>query len=126
MANLKGVFDASLMDFSVAHLDRLPAIDCRHRVGVAVFVGTDPAQGRLVPGKIGGPCNKADLWYLARSLLKTDVRRLTTAAKDVRPALAAIKGMSPAQVDISYVLGVPQRSACFFGRQSWPTSARLR
>ncbi|WP_316206830.1 MULTISPECIES: aldo/keto reductase [unclassified Bradyrhizobium] len=118
IAGLRGIFDVALIDFNVAQLDRLPTIDHLHKAGVAVVAGTVLAQGHLIRGKIGQVRKAADLWYIARSILKEDARRLAKAAKDVRPALDSIEGMSAAQAAISYVLGLTQISACIFGTTS--------
>ncbi|WP_256387654.1 aldo/keto reductase [Bradyrhizobium sp. ORS 285] len=115
IADLDGIFDVALIDLNVAQLDRLPVLDYLHKAGVAVIAGTVLAQGHLSGGKIGRPRNKADLWYLARSLLNRDARRLAKAARHLRPALAGIDEMSAAQAAISYVLGLRQVSSCIFG-----------
>ncbi|WP_315722326.1 MULTISPECIES: aldo/keto reductase [unclassified Bradyrhizobium] len=115
IADLDGVFDVALIDLNVAQLDRLPVVDYLHRAGVAVIAGTVLAQGHLIGGKIGRPRTQADLWYLARSLLNRDARRLAEVARDVRPALAGIEGMSASQAAMSYVLGLRQVSSCIFG-----------
>ncbi|MCL8484685.1 MULTISPECIES: aldo/keto reductase [Bradyrhizobium] len=115
VAQLKGVFDVALIDLNVAQLDRLPVVEQLHKAGIAVVAGTVLAQGHLIRGKIGHIRSAADLWYLARALLKPDARRLALAARDVRPALAAVEGLSAAQAAMSYILGLPQVSACIFG-----------
>ncbi|WP_456776216.1 aldo/keto reductase [Bradyrhizobium sp. USDA 4369] len=115
VAQLQGVFDVALIDLNVAQLDRLPVVEQLHKAGIAVVAGTVLAQGHLIRGKIGHIRSAADLWYLARALLKPDARRLALAARDVRPALAAVEGLSAAQAAMSYILGLPQVSACIFG-----------
>jgi len=115
IADLRGVFDVALIDLNVAQLDRLPIVNYLYKSGVSVVAGTVLAQGHLVDGKIGQMRRISDLWYFARSVLKSDSKRLARAAKNIRPALNTVHGMSPAQAAIAYILGLNEISSCIFG-----------
>jgi len=115
VADLGGIFDVALVDINVAQLDRLPIIEYMHNAGIAVMAGTVLAQGHLIGGKIGRVRRLSDIWYFARALLKSDARRLAHAARDVRPVLNSISGMSAAQAAMAYVLSLPQVTSCIFG-----------
>ncbi|WP_257168566.1 aldo/keto reductase [Bradyrhizobium sp. SRS-191] len=114
-ADLNGVFDVVLIDLNVAQLDRIPIIEYMHNAGLSIVAGTVLAQGHLITGKIGHIRRAADLWYLARATLKPESRKLADAARFVRPALASIRSMTPAQAAIAYVLSLPQVSSCVIG-----------
>jgi len=115
IATLPGAFDVALIDFNVAQLDRLEAIQMLHRAGIAVMVGNVLAQGHLISGKIGRLRGAADAYYLLRAIVKSDARRLARAARHLRPALAAVNGMTAAQAAMAFALSVPQISSCIFG-----------
>jgi aryl-alcohol dehydrogenase-like predicted oxidoreductase len=115
VADLRGVFDVALVDFNIAQLDRIPVVEYMHKAGIAVLAGTVLAQGHLVDGKIGRLRRMSDIWYLARAALKSDARRLSQAARDVRPVLDSISSMSAAQAAMAYILSLPQISSCIFG-----------
>jgi len=59
-----------LLDYNVLQLDRDPVISELSKAGIGVVAGTVLAQGHLVEGKIGSLKSFADLWYLARALIK--------------------------------------------------------
>nr|WP_157872500.1 aldo/keto reductase [Bradyrhizobium sp. ORS 278] len=118
IADLDGVFDVALIDFNVAQLDRLPVVEYLHNAGVAVVAGTVLAQGHLIQGKLSHIRRQADVWYLARAVLKPDSRRLARAAHSMRAALTGVEGMSSAQAAMAYVLAVPQIASCIFGTTS--------
>lgn len=109
------LFDVALVDYNVLQLDREPEIDDLCRAGVGVMAGTVLAQGHLLKGKIGRMRKPADLWYLARALLKPSSRALMQASHGMKQTLASITEMSPAQAAFAYVLRNPSVSTCVQG-----------
>ncbi len=109
------LFDVALVDYNVLQLDREPVIEDLHRAGVGVMAGTVLAQGHLLQGKIGKMRRPADLWYLARALLKPSSRALMQASRGMKLALASVTEMSPAQAAFAYVLRNPSVSTCVLG-----------
>lgn len=109
------IFDMVLIDYNVLQLDREPVIDELYEAGIGVVAGTVLAQGHLVKGKIGSLRSKADIWYLARALLKPAGRRLSRNAKAMRETLLLSIEMTGAQAAFAYALGNPAISSCVFG-----------
>lgn len=109
------LFDVTLIDYSVLQPDREPVVAELHRLGVGVMAGTVLAQGHVLKGKIGKLRNPADLWYLARALLKPSSRALMRASRRMKQTLASIPEMSPAQAAFAYVLRNPSVSTCVLG-----------
>ncbi|MBK7704106.1 MAG: aldo/keto reductase [bacterium] len=112
------IFDMVLIDFNVLQLDREAAIGDLHRAGLGIAAGTVLAQGHLIKGKIGTVRSAADIWYLARALLKPAGRRLAGSSVAMRDALAKIAEMTPAQAAFSYILENPAIASCVFGTTS--------
>ena len=111
------VFDVALIDYNVLQQDRETAIKTLHNAGIGVVAGTVLAQGHLVNGKIGSLRSPADIWYLARALLKNTGRRLAACSKQAKmpELLASFRSMSPAQAAFAYVLANPSVASCVFG-----------
>lgn len=109
------VFDMVLIDYNVLQVDREPLIGELNRAGVGVVAGTVLAQGHLIAGKIGRIRSMADLWYLARSVMKPSSRQLARAAGDMREILSSFHGLSAAQAAFAYVLGQPGVASAVFG-----------
>ncbi|QGQ26248.1 aldo/keto reductase [Gimesia benthica] len=109
------LFDMVLLDFNVLQLDREPVIRKLAEVGIGVVAGTVLAQGHLVAGKIGSFKSTADLWYLARALLKSTGRQFSRNAQPMREALATVENLTPAQAAFAYVLANQDISSCVFG-----------
>ena len=109
------IFDMVLIDYNVLQLDREPVIGELYEAGIGVVAGTVLAQGHLVKGKIGSLRSMADIWYLARALLKPAGRRLSRNAKGMRETLRLSDEMTGAQAAFAYVLGNPAISSCVFG-----------
>ena len=109
------IFDVVLIDYNVIQLDREPVIDELYRAGIGVVAGTVLAQGHLVKGKIGTLRSRADIWYLARAMLKPAGRRLSRKAAAMRETLLLSNEMTGAQAAFAYVLGNPAISSCVFG-----------
>ncbi|MEQ9071590.1 MAG: aldo/keto reductase, partial [Gimesia chilikensis] len=109
------LFDMVLLDFNVLQLDREPVIRKLAEAGIGVVAGTVLAQGHLVAGKIGSFKSTADLWYLARALLKSTGRQFSRNAQPMREALATVENLTPAQAAFAYVLANPDISSCVFG-----------
>lgn len=112
------IFDVALIDYNVLQLDREPIVDILHRSGMGVVAGTVLAQGHLISGKIGSLKSSADLWYLARALLKRSGRQLARSSKEMRKTLSSIPGMSAAQAAFAYILQNPAVASCVFGTTS--------
>jgi aryl-alcohol dehydrogenase-like predicted oxidoreductase len=110
-----GLFDVALVDYSVLQIDREDDLDALHRAGIGVVAGTVLGQGHLIDGKIGRIRATADLWYLARAVLKGSGRAFRRAAAEMRGTLAGIPGLTPAQAAVAYVLGNPAVASCVFG-----------
>jgi len=108
-------FDLVLLDYNVLQLDREDIIEKLANAGVGVLAGTVLAQGSLVKGKIGSIKSMADLWYLARALIKPASRALLRKSKPMRKTLAEIENMNSAQAAVSYVLNNKNISSCIFG-----------
>jgi aryl-alcohol dehydrogenase-like predicted oxidoreductase len=115
VAKHPSVFDMVLIDLNILQLDRLPVVQTLSDAGVGVVAGTVLAQGHLIKGKIGRFGNAADLWYLARALLKSDGLKLAKAAHTARSVLGSIEEMTPAQAAMAYVLDDPAVVSCVFG-----------
>jgi len=109
------LYDMVLLDYNVLQLDREPLIDQLVQAGIGVVAGTVLGQGHLVKGKIGSRRSRADLWYLARALIKPMGRRLSQSAKQMREVLSSIDNMTPAQAAFAYILENPGISSCVFG-----------
>lgn len=109
------IFDMILIDFNLLQLDREPIISELDQAGIGVVAGTVLAQGHLVKGKIGKIAAPADIWYLARALLKRSGRVLANCSKEMREALSLIKEMSAPQAAFSYILENPRIASCVFG-----------
>lgn len=84
-------------------------LDAHHRgvferakaAGIGVAAISPLAQG-LYRRRIFTPTSIADGWKLARALVKN--RQSLAAAQKVRPLLAGVEGLSPAQVALCYAL----------------------
>lgn len=109
------IFDVALIDYNVLQLDRDPTVDMLHRSGIGVVAGTVLAQGHLINGKIGTLRSSADIWYLARALLKSDGRRLARVSGKMRKTLSSINEMSAAQAAFAYILENRSVASCVFG-----------
>jgi aryl-alcohol dehydrogenase-like predicted oxidoreductase len=109
------IFDVALIDYNVLQLDREPTIDALDRSGIGVIAGTVLAQGHLINGKIGSLKSSADLWYLARALLKGTGRRLAGSSREMQKTLSSIAGMSAAQAAFAYILQNSSVASCVFG-----------
>lgn len=114
------IFDVALIDYNVLQLDREPTIDRLHQAGIGVVAGTVLAQGHLISGKIGSIKSPADVWYLARALLKGSGRRLAKSSREMRRILSSITEMSAAQASFASVLGNPAVASCVLGTTSIP------
>jgi aryl-alcohol dehydrogenase-like predicted oxidoreductase len=109
------IFDMVLIDYNVLQLDREPVINKLDQSGIGVVAGTVLAQGHLVKGKIGSLKTRADIWYLARAMLKHTGRRKAKMSKEMRETLFSITEMSAAQAAFAYILENPAISSCVFG-----------
>ena len=109
------IFDMILLDYNVLQLDREPIIHKLHMSGIGVVAGTVLAQGHLVKGKIGSLKTVADIWYLARALLKPTGRLLLKNSKEMKETLSLTSEMTGAQAAFAYILGNPEISSCVFG-----------
>jgi len=109
------IFDIALIDYNLLQLDREPVINTLSSAGIGVVAGTVLAQGHLVRGKIGSIKSYADIWYLARALLKTSSRRLLFGSRGMKDILNSIPGMTAAQAAFAYVLQNPSIVSCVFG-----------
>lgn len=115
IAQYPELFDMVLLDYNVLQLDREPVIQQLADAGIGVVAGTVLAQGHLVEGKIGSLRSVADLWYLARAILKPMGRQFSRNAKQMREALAAAGDLTPAQAAFAYILDNEKVSSCVFG-----------
>lgn len=109
------LFDMVLLDYNVLQLDRDPVIEELSEAGIGVVAGTVLAQGHLVEGKIGSLKSFADLWYLARALIKPTGRQLSRNSKEMRKALSSSNNMTAAQAAFAYILENKGISSCVFG-----------
>jgi aryl-alcohol dehydrogenase-like predicted oxidoreductase len=109
------LFDMVLIDYNVLQLDRELIIERLSQAGLGVVAGTVLAQGHLIQGKIGSIKTKADLWYLARAILKRTSRNLANNSQAMRDTLSSITEMSAAQAAFAYILGNPNIASCVFG-----------
>lgn len=111
------LFDVALLDYNVLQQDREAVIRDLQRAGVGVIAGTVLAQGHLLNGKFGVPRSAADIWYLARALLKPASRRLATGARrtGMPQLLESFPGLSPAQAAFAFVRANPAITSCAFG-----------
>lgn len=109
------LFDMVLLDYNVLQLDRAPVIQQLAEAGIGVVAGTVLAQGHLVKGKIGSLRSTADLWYLARALLRPTGRRFSRNAREMREALAAAGNLTAAQAAFAYILENTNVASCVFG-----------
>ncbi len=109
------IFDMVLLDYNVLQLDREPIINKLHKSGIGVVAGTVLAQGHLVKGKIGSFKTIADIWYLARALLKPTGRLLFRNSKEMQDTLSSSTEMTGAQAAFAYILGNCEISSCVFG-----------
>jgi len=115
VADHRELFDVLLLDVNVCQLDRLPMIEKLHATGIGVLAGTVLGQGHLIKGKIGRIRTFADVWYLARAVLREEGRNLAKYSSAMRETLSSIPGMTPAQAAISFVLGHSPVAACVVG-----------
>lgn len=117
MSRHPDIFDVALIDYNVLQQDREIIIETLRNAGIGVVAGTVLAQGHLIKGKIGSLHSPADIWYLARALLKNTGRRLAASSKQTRmpELLASLRSMSPAQAAFAYVLANPAVASCVFG-----------
>jgi len=109
------IFDMVLIDYNILQLDREDIISKLHNAGIGVVAGTVLAQGHLVKGKIGSIKSIADIWYLARAIIKPAGRKLSRGSKIMREALLSLNDITPAQAAFSYILGNNEISSCIFG-----------
>jgi aryl-alcohol dehydrogenase-like predicted oxidoreductase len=109
------LFDVALIDYNALQLDREPVIAAMHDAGIGVLAGTVLAQGHLSNNRMFQLKSAADLWYLARSLVKSSSRRLMLSAGAMRKAFANIHSQHPAQTAFAYVLQNPAISSCLLG-----------
>ena len=114
------VFDMILIDYNVLQLDREPVISSLYAAGIGVVAGTVLGQGHLVKGKIGSFKTAADIWYLARAMLKHTGRRLAKSSVQMRDTLASVIEMSSAQAAFSFILENSAIASCVFGTTSIP------
>jgi aryl-alcohol dehydrogenase-like predicted oxidoreductase len=114
------VFDMILLDYNVLQLDREPVISSLSAAGIGVVAGTVLGQGHLVKGKIGSLKTAADIWYLARALLKHTGRRLAKSSVQMRNTLASVVEMSSAQAAFAFILENSAIASCVFGTTSIP------
>lgn len=113
-------FDMVLLDYNVLQLDREPIISKLNNAGIGVVAGTVLAQGHLINGKIGKIKSLADLWYLARAILKPTSRILYKNSFGMRKTLSMLSGMTAAQGAFVYILCNKEISSCVFGTTSLP------
>ena len=109
------LFDMVLIDYNVLQLDREPIICKLYEAGIGVVAGTVLAQGHLVQGKIGSIKTTADVWYLARALLKSTARILSRNSIEMKQTLSMLNEMTAAQAAFAYILGNIKISSCVFG-----------
>jgi len=109
------IYDMVLIDYNLLQLDREPAINELYNAGIGVVAGTVLAQGHLVAGKIGTIKSVADIWYLARAILKPSGRRLSRNSYRMREAILASNSMTAVQAAFAYVLENNAISSCVFG-----------
>jgi len=109
------IYDMVLIDYNLLQLDREPAINELYNAGIGVVAGTVLAQGHLVEGKIGSIKSIADIWCLARAILKPSGRRLSRNSQKMREAILTSSNMTAAQAAFSYVLENKAISSCVFG-----------
>lgn len=109
------IYDMVLIDYNLLQLDREPAINALYNAGIGVVAGTVLAQGHLIKGKIGTIKSIADIWYLARAILKPSSRRLSRNSHKMRESILTSSNMTPVQTAFSYVLENKSISSCVFG-----------
>jgi len=109
------LFDMVLVDYNLLQLDREHVINELYKAGIGIVAGTVLAQGHLVEGKIGTIKSVADIWYLARAILKPSGRRLSKNSKKMRKAISRSSSMTAAQIAFAYVLENEAISSCVFG-----------
>jgi aryl-alcohol dehydrogenase-like predicted oxidoreductase len=110
-----GPFDMVLLDYNVLQLDREFIISELHKARIGVVAGTVLAQGHLVDKKIGSIKSFADIWYLARAIMKPTGRQLSRNSEKMRQALLSSNNMTAAQAAFSYILENKGISSCIFG-----------
>jgi aryl-alcohol dehydrogenase-like predicted oxidoreductase len=108
-------FDMILLDYNVLQIDREPIINSLAQAGIGIIAGTVLAQGHLIQGKIGKIKSFADIWYLARALLKPTGRLFLKNSKQMQEYLASFDNLTAAQVAFLYVLNNTNISSCVFG-----------
>jgi len=109
------LFDMVLLDYNVLQLDREIIINKLFDAGIGVVAGTVLAQGHLVNGKIGKIKSIADLWYLARAVLKPTGRLLYKNSSEMKKTLSMLVEISAAQAAFVYILSNMKISSCVFG-----------
>lgn len=109
------IYDMVLIDYNLLQLDRESVINTLHNAGIGVVAGTVLAQGHLIEGKIGTIKSIADIWYLARAILKPSGRRLSRNSHKMRESILTLSNMTPVQAAFSYVLENKSISSCVFG-----------
>ena len=109
------IFDVVLLDYNAIHQDREPFIEQLSLHGLGVLAGTALAQGHLIDGKIGSLRSVADIWYLARAILKKEGRVLRHKAKTMRQYFVQCEGFTPAQLSLAFVLNNVHVSSVIFG-----------
>jgi aryl-alcohol dehydrogenase-like predicted oxidoreductase len=109
-----------LIDYNLLQIDRETVIAELNNAGIGVVAGTVLAQGHLIPGKIGSIKSAADIWYLARSLLKPTSRKLSKNSGAMRDAISGCSDMTAVQAAFSYVLSNQAISSCIFGTTKVP------
>ena len=119
------IFDMILLDYNVLQLDREPVISSLSAAGIGVVAGTVLGQGHLVKGKIGSLKTVADIWYLARALLKHTGRRLAKSSVQMRETLNYVVEMSSAQAAFAFILENPAVASCVFGTTSIPNLVEI-
>jgi len=72
----------------------------------------------LINGKIGKIKSLADLWYLARAILKPTSRILYKNSFEMKKTLSMLSGMTAAQGAFVYILCNKEISSCVFGTTS--------
>ncbi len=110
-----GLFDVALIDYNALQQDREPLITAMHKAGTAILAGTVLAQGHLSNNRFFHFARAADVWYMARSLIKPASRRLMLGATAMRKTIASIQSQQPAQTAFAYVLQNPAISSCILG-----------
>lgn len=109
------IFDVVLLDYNAIQQDREPIIEQLSLHGLGVLAGTALAQGHLIDGKIGSLRSVADIWYLARAILKKEGRALRHKSKTMRQYFVQCKGFTPAQLSLAFVLNNVSVSSVIFG-----------